>query len=141
MTNPMRVSTGSRRGPLRLEKRKQLWRDQVVFDSRLSGMTKAVAYAMATWITAPDTEFLPHSGGMIVRGTQKALAEMVGCSAKTVHLAMASLIEHGHVALLRRPQGRDDTNLYCINPLPDSLRGGQVFKPVAAAGHAMAPPA
>jgi hypothetical protein len=128
MTKPTSMGTAVRRErPRLMEKRKQRWRDQVVFDCRLSGMTKAVAYAMASWVTARDTELLPHTGGMIVRGTQRALAEMVGCSAKTVHLAMVSLIEHGHVELLRRPQGRDDTNLYCIIPFPDSddVRGAR----------------
>jgi len=120
MTKAMIMSDGRRRErPRLMEKRKQRWRDQVVFDCRLSGMTKAVAYAMASWVTARDTELLPQTGGMVVRGTQRALADMVGCSAKTVHLAMASLIEHGHVELLRRPQGRDDTNLYCIIPFSD----------------------
>jgi hypothetical protein len=107
-----RVSRGS---TLRLlEARKESWRDQVVFDVRLSGMTKAVAYAMARWIPASDAEAFLIGGDVFVAGTQRALAEMVGCSLKTVHLAMTSLIDHGHIALVRRPQTRDDTNLYRI---------------------------
>jgi hypothetical protein len=116
MAKRRNVMTVAGRGALRaLERNKQSWRDQVVFDCRLSGMTKAVAYGMARWITESRVcELFLRTGDIIVSGRQRELADMVGCSTKTVHLAMASLIDHGHMTLIRRPQGRDDTNLYRI---------------------------
>jgi hypothetical protein len=98
-----------------LEEEKQRWRDQVIFDRNLSGLTKAVAYAMANWMTATGTrEHFQRGKDIVIWGTQRALAEMVGCSAKTVHLATVSLIERGHMTLVHRQQGRDDTNRYRI---------------------------
>lgn len=98
-----------------LLKEKERWRDQVIFDHQLSGLTKAVAYAMANWITSRDTidQYL-RAKDIVISGTQRTLAEMVGCSAKTVHLATTSLIESGHIVLLRRPQGRMDSNKYSV---------------------------
>lgn len=101
----------------KLETIKQNWRDQVIFDRALSGLTKAVAYAMANWITAPETFALFELDGIVVvQGTQRTLAQVLGCSPKTVHLAMVSLMEHGHLVLVCRPQSRDDTNHYRIVP-------------------------
>lgn len=98
-----------------LEEEKQRWRDQVIFDRNLSGLTKAVAYAMANWMTAAGTrEHFQRGKDIVIWGTQRALAEMVGCSAKTVHLATVSLMEREHMTLVHRQQGRDDTNRYCV---------------------------
>ena len=133
-------SADARRTARKREASKQAWRDQVVFDIRLSGMTKAVAYAMAGWITDAADDSHLNDGEILVRGTQRTLADMVGCSTKTVHLAMTSLIEHGHVTLVRRPQNRDDTNLYRIIPLSASPSRGCRGRAAGTAVPVMAAP-
>ena len=120
----------------RLEGIKQHWRDQVIFDRTLSGLTKAVAYAMANWIVSTETRAQFELDGIIVvRGAQRILAHMLGCSPRTVHLAMTNLMENGHLALVCRPQGRDDTNHYRIIPKAETFDRRSARTSIAAFEH------
>lgn len=96
-----------------LRKQKQVWREQVCSDNKLTPSAFKIGYVMADYVTLEDSaaHYRKH-GKLIIWPSQAALRDRTEISVDTIRTSVATLIKRGHLELRQRGNQVRGSNEY-----------------------------